>query len=83
MSRVVRDVKLLESPFPRGPRREQMCFGCWPLRRSSFKFYKVFINLKVILSNENIIGSIRNGFHGVLKNELGSKIEGIIIIKLY
>ena len=58
MSRVIRDVKLLESPFPHGPRREQMHSGCCPLQRSSFKFCKVFINLKVILSNENIIGSI-------------------------
>ena len=78
MSRVVCDVKLLESPFPHGSRREQMCFGCWPLQHSSFKFYKVFMGLKVILSNENIIGNIRNGFHGFLKKELGSKIEGIM-----
>ena len=67
MSCVVRDVKLLESPFPRGSQREQMCFGCYPLRRSSFKFYKVLIHLKVILSKENNMGSIKNGFHGVLK----------------
>ena len=67
MSHVVRDVKLLESPFPRGSQREQMCSGCCPLQRSCFKFYKILIHLKAILSNENNMGSIRNGFHGVLK----------------
>ena len=54
MSHAIRDVKLLEIPFPRGSRREQMCFGCCPLRCSSCKFYKVLIHLKVILSNEII-----------------------------
>ena len=48
MSRVIRDVKLLESPFPRGSQREQMCFGCWPLWHGSFKFYKVIMGIKVI-----------------------------------
>ena len=67
MSCVVRDVKLLESPFPRGSWREQMCFGCWPLQHSSFKFYKVFIGLKVILGYKNFITSIKNGFNGVLR----------------
>ena len=80
MLRVVHDVKLLESPFPHGSRREQMCFGCWPLRRSSFKFYKVFMGLKVILSNENIIGSIRNGFHGVLKMSLVVKLRELLLL---
>ena len=67
MSRVICDIKLLESPFPHGSQREQMCFGCWPLRRSSFKFYKVFMGLKVILGNKNIIGSIGNGLNGILR----------------
>ena len=80
MSCVVRDVKLLESPFPRGSQREQMHSGCCALRRSSFKFYKVFINLKVILSNENIIGSIRNGFHGVLKMNLVVKLRELSLL---
>ena len=80
MSRVVCDVKLQESPFPRGPWREQMCFGCWPHRRSSSKFYKVFINLKVILSNENVTGSIRNGFHGVLKMNLVVKLRELLLL---
>ena len=80
MSRVVHDIKLLESPFPHGPRREQMHSGCCPLRSSSFKFYKVFINLKVILSNENIIGSIRNGFHGVLKMNLVVKLRELLLL---
>ena len=80
MSRVVRDVKLLESPFPHGPRREQMHSGCCPLQRNSFKFYKAFINLKVISSNENIIGSIRNGFHGVLKMNLVVKLRELSLL---
>ena len=67
MSHVIHDIKLLESPFPHGSQREQMCFGCCPLQHSSFKFYKVLIHLKVTLSNENNMGSIGNGFHGVLK----------------
>ena len=82
MSRVIHDVKLLESPFPCGSRREQMCFGCWPLRCSSFKFYKIFMGLKVILSNKNIIGSIRNGFDGVFKINFGDKIEEINVTLL-
>ena len=80
MSRVAGDIKLLESPFPHGPRREQMHSGCCPLRRSSFKFYKVFINLKVILSNENNVGSIRNGFHGVLKMNLVVKLRELSLL---
>ena len=80
MSRVVHDVKLLESPFPRGPRREQMHSGCCPLRHSSLKFYKVFSNLKVILINENVIGSIRNGFHGVLKMNLVVKLRELSLL---
>ena len=40
------------------------------------------MGLKVILSNKNIIGSIRNGFHGFFKKELGSKIEGIMVTLL-
>ena len=65
MSRVVHDVKLLESPFPHGSRSEQMCFGCCPLRHSSFKFLRVLIRFKVVLSNKSNMGSIRNGFYGV------------------
>ena len=80
MSRVVHDVKLLESSFPRGSRREQMCFGCWPLRCSSFKFYKVFMGLKVILGNKNIIASIRNGFNGVFKMNLVIKLRELMLL---
>ena len=80
MSHVVRDVKLLESPFPHGSQREQMCFGCWPLRHSSFKFYKVFMGLKVILGNKNIIASIRNGFNGVFKMNLVIKLRELMLL---
>ena len=79
MSHVVRDVKLLESPFPRGSRREQMCFGCWPLWCGSLKFYKVIIDIKVILVNRNIIASIKNGFNGVLKVNLVIKLKGLTL----
>ena len=79
MSCVIRDVKLLESPFPRGSRREQMCFGCWPLKHSSFKFYKVFMGLKVILVNKNIIASIKNGFNGVFKMNLVIKLRELTL----
>ena len=68
MSHVVRDVKLLESPFPHGSRREQMCFGCWPLQHSSFKFYKVFMDL------------IRNGFNGVFKMNLVIKLRELTLL---
>ena len=80
MSHVICDVKLLESPFPHGSRREQMCFGCWPLRRSSFKFYKVFMGLKVILGNKNIISSIGNGFNGILKMNLVIKLRELMLL---
>ena len=80
MSRVIRDVKILESPFPHGLQREQMHSGCCPLQHSSLKFYKVFINLKVILSTENVIGSIRNGFHGVLKMNLVVKLRELLLL---
>ena len=80
MSRVVCDIKFLESPFPHGPRKEQMHSGCCPIRRSSLKFYKVFINLKVILSNENVIGSIKNSFHGVLKMNLVVKLRELSLL---
>ena len=65
MSCVIHDVKLLESPFPHGSWREQIYFGCWPLQRSSFKFYKVFMGLKVILGNEIlwvVLGMVLMGF---------------------
>ena len=78
MSHVIRDVKFLESPFPRGSQREQMCFGCWPLRHSSF--YKVFMGLKVILSNKNIIASIRNGFNGAFKINLVIKLRELMLL---
>ena len=80
MSCVVHDIKLLESPFPHGSQREQMCFGCWPLQRSSFKFYKVFMGLKVILGNKNIIGSIRNGLNGIIKMNLVIKLRELMLL---
>ena len=80
MSHAICDVKLLESPFPHGSRREQMCFGWWPLRRSSFKFHKVFMGLKVILGNKNIIASIRNGFNGVFKMNLVIKLRELTLL---
>ena len=79
MSHVIHDIKLLESPFPRGSRREQMCFGCWPLQHNSFKFYKVFMGLKVILVNKNIIASIKNGFNGVFKMNLVIKLRELTL----
>ena len=48
MSHVVHDVKFLESPFPRGSRRERMQFCCWPRRCDSFKVYKVIMGIKVV-----------------------------------
>ena len=39
MSRVVRDVKFLESPFPRDSHAERMC--CLPRRQNSIHFYQV------------------------------------------
>ena len=80
MSRVIRDVKLLESPFPCGSQSEQMCFGCCPLQRSSFKFYKVLIHFKVILSNESNMGSIWNGFYGVFKMNLVVKSRELLLL---
>ena len=79
MSCVIHDIKLLESPFPCGSRREQMCFGCWPLRRGSFKFYKVFIGLKVVLVNKNIVASIKNSFNGVFKMNLVIKLRELML----
>ena len=80
MSCVISDIELLESPFPRSSQREQMCFGCWPLRHSSFKFYKVFMGLKVILGNKNIIGSIGNGFNGIFKMNLVIKLRELMLL---
>ena len=52
MSHVIHDGKLLESPFPHGSQREQMCFGGLPLQCDLFKFYKVIIGIKVIEVNK-------------------------------
>ena len=79
MSRVVRDVKLLESPFPRGSRRERMQFCCWPRRHDSFKVYKVFMGLKVILVNKNIMASIKNSFKGGFKMNLVTKLRELML----
>ena len=48
MSRVVRDVKFLESPFPCGSHRERMQFCCLPRWHDSFKVYKVIMGIKVV-----------------------------------
>ena len=38
------------------------------------------MGLKVILSSKNIIGSIRNGFHGVLKMNLVVKLRELLLL---
>ena len=79
MSHVVRDVKLLESPFPRGSRREWMQFCCWPQWRDSFKVYKVIMGIKVILVNKNIIAGIKNSFNGGFKMNLVIKLSELML----
>ena len=70
MSHVVRDIKLLESPFPHGSHRERMQFCCWPQRCDSFKVYEVIMGIKVVWVNKNIIAGIKNSFNGSFKMNL-------------
>ena len=67
MSRVVRDVKFLESPFPHGSRRERMQLCCWLRRRDSFRVCKVIVGIKVVLINQNVMTSIENSYNGILR----------------
>ena len=50
-----------------------------PYDHSSFKFYRVFMGLKVILGNKNIIASIKNGFNGVFKMNLVIKLGELML----
>ena len=79
ISRVIHDVKLLESPFPHGSHRERMQFCCWPRWHDSFKVYKVFMGLKVILVNKNIMASIKNSFNGGFKMNLVIKLRELTL----
>ena len=67
MSRVIRDVKFLESPFPHDSCRDQMQFCCLPRWQDSFRVYKVIVSIKVVLVNKNITTSIENSYNGNLR----------------
>ena len=52
MSRVIHDVKFLESPFPHGSHRDPMQFCCLPHWRDSFRVCKVIVGIKVVSINK-------------------------------
>ena len=67
MSRVIRDVKFLESPFPRGSHREQMQLCCLPRWQDSFRVCKVIVGIKVVSINQNVMTSIESSYNGILR----------------
>ena len=67
MSRVIRDVKFLESPFSHGSRRDQMQFCSLPHWQESFRICKVIVSIKVVLVNKNVTTSIENSYNGNLR----------------
>ena len=67
MSRVVRDVKFLESSFPRGSRRDRMQFCCLPWRQDLFRVCEVIVGIKVLLTNKSITTIMESSYNGNLR----------------